>query len=210
MHSIVKYFPGLTSEQKDKFEKLGDLYKYWNTKINVISRKDINSLYLHHILHSLSIGKVILFKPLTRVIDAGTGGGLPGIPLSILFPETTFHLVDSTGKKIKVVKAIIDTLKLKNCSAENIRAEDASGKYDFVISRAVGTLPSFVKMIQNKVSKKSVNTFENGVFYLKGGDILHEINSLRYEYQIFMISEFFKEPYFETKKIVYINMISIT
>lgn len=206
MHHIVKYFPRLTEEQKDKFEKLGQLYKFWNTKINVISRKDIDSVYLHHILHSLAIGKIIQFKSGSKIIDVGTGGGLPGIPLSILFPEVTFYLVDSTGKKIKVVNTIIDSLRLKNCIAEQIRAEDTSGQYDFIVSRAVGTLPRFINIVHDKVSKKSINSLANGLFYLKGGDIKQETDSLSYNSQVFMISDFFNESYFETKKIVYVNL----
>ena len=208
MHHIVKYFTGLTKEQTDKFEKLGEIYKYWNAKINVISRKDIDSLYLHHILHSLAIGKIIQFKPGTKTIDVGTGGGFPGIPLSILFPDTTFYLVDSIGKKIKVVKAIIETLGLKNCTGEQIRAENTSGQYDFVISRAVGTLPAFVSMIYKKISKICFNSLENGVFYLNGGNNTQEMNSLHYNYKIYKISDLFNESYFKAKQIVYINLAS--
>ncbi len=205
MHHIVKYFPDLTKEQKAQFEKIDDLYKYWNVKINVISRKDIDSLYLHHILHSLAIGKIIQFKPGTKIIDIGTGGGLPGIPLSILFPDATFFLIDSIGKKIKVVGSIIETLGLKNCRCEQSRAENITGQYDFVIGRAVGTLQAFIKMIDKKISKNCFNLLDNGVFYLKGGNMAVETNSLRYNYNIYDIADFFYESYFITKKIVYIN-----
>ncbi len=206
MHYIVKYFPDLASNQKDRFEYLGELYNYWNQKINIISRKDIKSLYLHHILHSLSIAKLIQFKPRTKIIDVGTGGGFPGIPLSIMFPEADFYFIDSIGKKIKVVKEIINELGLINCQAERIRAQDISGKYDFITGRAVTNLTQFVKIISDRVSSKCFNSFNNGIFYLKGGKIAGEIKSLPYKAEIFNISGFFEEPFFETKMIVYINL----
>jgi 16S rRNA (guanine527-N7)-methyltransferase len=207
MHHLIKYFPDLTDVQLSRFEKLGELYNYWNARINIISRKDINSLYLHHILHSLSIAKVIQFKSGTKIIDAGTGGGFPGIPLSIFFPDAEFYFVDSIGKKIKVVEAIIDELELNNCKARQIRAEDVTGQYDFILGRAVTNLPRFISIISDKVSNKCFNSLDNGVLYLKGGDINKEIKSLPYRTQIFNIIDYFKEPFFETKKIVYINMV---
>ena len=208
MYHIIKYFPELTSTQKRRFENLGELYNYWNQKINIISRKDIKSLYLHHILHSLSIAKVIQFRPHTKIIDVGTGGGFPGIPISILFPEAQFYFIDSIDKKIKVVEAIITALGLKNCQAKRIRAENINDKYDFIIGRAVTNLSQFVKIISDKVSSRSFNSLTNGILYLKGGSIEEEIKSLPYKTEIFNISTFFKEPFFETKIIVYINLIN--
>jgi 16S rRNA (guanine527-N7)-methyltransferase len=208
MYRIIKYFPELTSTQKSRFENLGELYNYWNQRINIISRKDIKSLYLHHILHSLSIARVIQFRPHTQIIDIGTGGGFPGIPLSILFPEAQFCFIDSIGKKIKVVEAIITALGLKNCHAKKIRAENINDQYDFIIGRAVTNLTQFVKMISDKVIKKSYNSLNNGILYLKGGNITEELESLPYETEIFNISSFFKEPFFKTKIIVYINLIN--
>jgi len=208
MYHIIKYFPDLTATQKSRFENLGELYNYWNQRINLISRKDIKSLYLHHILHSLSIARVIQFKPHTRIIDIGTGGGFPGIPLSILFPEAQFYFIDSIGKKIKAVQAIIAALGLKNCHAKKIRAENINDQYDFIIGRAVTNLSQFVKTISDKVSNKCSNSLDNGILYLTGGNITEEIKSLPYKTEIFNISSFFKEPFFETKIIVYINLIN--
>jgi len=208
MYHIIKYFPDLTATQKSRFENLGELYNYWNQRINLISRKDIKSLYLHHILHSLSIARVIQFNPHTRIIDIGTGGGFPGIPLSILFPEAQFYFIDSIGKKIKAVQAIIAALGLKNCHAKKIRAENINDQYDFIIGRAVTNLSQFVKTISDKVSNKCSNSLDNGILYLTGGNITEEIKSLPYKTEIFNISSFFKEPFFETKIIVYINLIN--
>jgi 16S rRNA (guanine527-N7)-methyltransferase len=206
MYHIIKYFPDLTPAQKNKLENLGELYSYWNQKINIISRKDIKSLYLHHILHSLSIARVIHFNPMTKIADVGTGGGFPGIPLSILFPEAQFYFIDSRGKKIKVVEAIIAALGLKNCQVKKSRAEDIGGKYDFIIGRAVMNLPQFVKIISDKVSSRSFNSLHNGILYLKGGAVKEELKSLQYKTEIFDIYDFFKEPYFKTKIIVYIEI----
>ena len=208
MYHIIKYFPDLTATQKSRFENLGELYNYWNQRINLISRKDIKSLYLHHILHSLSIARVIQFNPHTRIIDIGTGGGFPGIPLSILFPEAQFYFIDSIGKKIKAVQAIIAALGLKNCHSKKIRAENINDQYDFIIGRAVTNLSQFVKTISDKVSNKCSNSLDNGILYLTGGNITEEIKSLPYKTEIFNISSFFKEPFFETKIIVYINLIN--
>ena len=210
MHHIIKYFPGLYSIQQSRFENLGKLYIYWNQKINIISRKDIKSLYLHHILHSLSIAKVVQFKPGTKIIDVGTGGGFPGIPLSILFPRAEFWFIDSVGKKIKVVESIIDTLGLTNCKAKKIRAKDFNEQYDFIIGRAVTNLPEFIKIITDKVNNKCFNSFNNGIFYLKGGDITEEIKSLPYQTKTFNITDYFKEPFFKKKKIVYIDLIKLS
>jgi 16S rRNA (guanine527-N7)-methyltransferase len=206
MYHIIKYFPELTSAQKSRLENLGELYNYWNQRINIISRKDIKSLYLHHILHSLSIARVIQFRPRTKIIDVGTGGGFPGIPLSILFPEAQFCFIDSIGKKIKVVEAIISALRLKNCHAKKTRAENINDQYDFILGRAVSNLTQFVKIISDKVINKSFNSLSNGILYLKGGNITDEIKTLPYKTKIFNISSFFEEPFFETKLIVYINL----
>ena len=204
MHHIIKYFPGLNSIQKSRFENLGKLYNYWNQKIN------IKSLYLHHILHSLSIAKIIQFKAGTKIIDIGTGGGFPGIPLSILFPGAEFWFIDSVGKKIKVVESIINTLGLINCKAKKIRAEDFNEQYNFIIGRAVTNLPEFIKIITGNVSNKCFNSLNNGILYLKGGDITEEIKSLPYQIKTFDITDYFKEPFFKTKKIVYIDLTKLS
>jgi 16S rRNA (guanine527-N7)-methyltransferase len=201
---ITHYFPHLSAEQKNQFSQLAPLYEEWNAKINVVSRKDIESLYEKHVLHSLGIAKVINFKPGTKVLDVGTGGGFPGIPLAIFFPETTFHLVDSIGKKIKVVQAVAEALGLKNLTAEHNRAENVKGKYDFVVSRAVTRMAPFYGWIQNKFSPTSTNDMWNGVLYLKGGDLDEELAELGLEYKSFPLSEYFSEEFFETKKVIYI------
>jgi 16S rRNA (guanine527-N7)-methyltransferase len=205
MHQILKYFPGLTNEQQNRFVKLGELYNYWNKRINVISRKDISNLYLHHILHSLSIVPLIRFIAGTRIADIGTGGGLPGMPLSIIFTDSEFCFIDSVSKKIKVVNAIIDALGLKNCRAICARAEDVSGQYDFITGRAVTKLPEFVTLLVDKLSPRSFNSLKNGIIYLKGGDVEKELKSISYRSEIFRISDYFSEPFFETKKIIYIS-----
>lgn len=201
---IFSYFPDLTAIQKQHFANLYALYSDWNEKINIVSRKDIENLYVNHVLHSLGIAKVISFKPGASILDVGTGGGFPGIPLAILFPETNFHLVDSIGKKIKVVKNVSDAIGLKNIKAEQIRAEQVKGNYDFVISRAVTRLKEFYGWIHQKVKKKSIHEKDNGILYLKGGDLEEELNELKRPYQITDLSDFFKEEFFETKKVVYV------
>jgi 16S rRNA (guanine527-N7)-methyltransferase len=204
MQLIRKYFPELTPKQLEQFEQLQPLYDDWNEKINVISRQDISELYLHHVLHSLSIAKLIQFTAGTTVMDVGTGGGFPGIPLAIMFPEVDFYLVDSIGKKIQVVQEIVNALGLENVTAEQKRAEDVGYTFDFIVSRAVTELPEFVKWIKNNISDESVNTLQNGVLYLKGDDALQEIKKMRAAKFIFDISSYFEEEFFETKKIVYL------
>lgn len=203
---LFHYFPDLSDTQKNQFAKLYDLYKDWNEKINVISRKDIDNLYINHALHALGIAKVISFKPESRILDVGTGGGFPGIPLAIFFPEAHFHLVDSIGKKITVVKGVADALGLKNVKAEQIRAEQIKGEYDFIVSRAVTRLKEFYGWIHNKVKKKSAHELYNGILYLKGGDLDEELAELKKPYQLFELADYFNEPFFETKKIVYVPL----
>jgi 16S rRNA (guanine527-N7)-methyltransferase len=201
---ISKFFPDLTSDQIKKYEELQELYQEWNSKINVISRKDIESLYERHVLHSLSIAKIITFKPGTKILDVGTGGGFPGIPLAIMFPEVSFHLVDSIGKKIRVVEEVSKTLDLKNVKATQTRAEDLPEKYDFVVSRAVTRIAPFWKWIQGKFSSKSFNALPNGLLYLKGGDLEEELTELKRPCEIFCLSEFFQKEFFATKKVIYV------
>ena len=204
MDIILKYFPELVPAQIDLFERLEPLYYDWNSKINVISRKDISMFYERHVLHSLSIAKFIRFLPGTKVLDVGTGGGFPGIPLAIFFPEVSFHLIDSTGKKIKVVNAVAGALNLNNITAEQVRAETLKDKYDFIVSRAVTSLPDFIPWIRNNISSKQNNVIPNGILYLKGGDIQNEIRSFRKTVFIQKLSEFYDEEFFETKKLVHI------
>ncbi len=201
---ILKYFPNLTSEQLVCFEKMGPLYRDWNEKINVISRKDIDSLYEKHILHALAIAKIISFRPGTKILDVGTGGGFPGIPLAILFPESRFVLIDSVGKKIKVVQAAIEELKLANVIAIQTRAEDVKELFDFVISRAVTAFPAFVDLVKKNISRKPQNSLPNGIIYLKGGDFQDEIKDFKRSIEVTELSNFFTEPYFETKKVIYL------
>lgn len=201
---IYHYFPNLSEKQKEQFRLLGELYPYWNNQINVISRKDIGSLYLHHVLHSLSIAKFTSFTDHTRIVDVGTGGGFPGLPLAILFPNVYFHLVDSIGKKIKVVREVASAIGLENIEADHIRAEQLDEKYDFVISRAVTRLVDFYPWIHNKFSKSNKNALPNGIIYLKGGDLAEEIKESRLKAQIYPIQDYFNEDFFETKSIVYI------
>jgi len=201
---IKKYFD-LTPKQYDQFERLYSLYEDWNSKINVISRKNIDKLYTNHVLHSLGIAKVVNFLDDTDILDVGTGGGFPGIPLAILFPETRFHLVDSIGKKLKVVEAIANDLNLKNIKTTHDRAENIKGGYDFIVSRAVTKMPEFVKWVKGKTKKDSKHRLENGVLYLKGGDLTEELSSFK-NAKIFDLKNYFEEPFFETKKVVHLPL----
>lgn len=205
MDIVLKYFPEISDVQKQQFEALQGLYEDWNSKINVISRKDIQSLYLKHVLHSLSIAKVIEFLPNAKILDVGTGGGFPGIPLAILFPKTKFHLVDSIQKKIKVVAAVAHALKLENITSEHLRAEAVQGQFDFVVSRAVTTMPSFVKWVNKKVRKEQLHELSNGILYLKGGDLTEELSSFK-KTSIYDLNDFFEEDFFETKKVVHLPL----
>lgn len=206
-HSIIaKYFPSLTDKQKSQFEKLGPAYKEWNDKINVVSRKDIDNLYINHVLHSLGIARAITFNAGSTVLDVGTGGGFPGVPLAILFPETQFHLVDSIGKKITVVKEVSKAVGLQNVTAEQIRAEQVKDKYDFIVSRAVTRMKEFHGWVHNKVKKESTHELHNGILYLKGGDIDEEMAEVGKRYRVFELSEYFEEDFFETKKVIYLSL----
>jgi 16S rRNA (guanine527-N7)-methyltransferase len=201
---IEKYFPGLTSVQKEKISLLRPVYEEWNSKINVISRKDFDNFYIHHVLHSLSIQRVVTFSPGTTVLDVGTGGGFPGIPLAILFPEVNFTLLDSIQKKIRVVKEVADKLMLKNVTTLRARAEENNYKYDFVISRAVTAFPDFVKLTLHNVKPGGFNSLANGIICLKGGALKEELGSFRSRATIWEIRQFFSESFFETKQIVYL------
>jgi 16S rRNA (guanine527-N7)-methyltransferase len=202
---IFQYFPGLTEQQKKQFTELDKLYRFWNAQINVISRKDIDNLYVHHILHSLGIAKTISFLPGERVLDVGTGGGFPGIPLAILFPDTYFHLVDPIGKKIKVVNEVATAIGLKNITATHARAEQIDGKFHYIVSRAVTQLKEFHPWIKGKFAKESSNRIPNGIFYLKGGDLEQEIKeSGLKKVELTPLSNYFSEEYFETKYVLYI------
>ncbi|MFD2573452.1 16S rRNA (guanine(527)-N(7))-methyltransferase RsmG [Spirosoma soli] len=201
---ILKYFPDLTAEQQERFSALDGLYRDWNAKINVISRQDIDALYEKHILHSLGIAKIVQFKPGTEILDVGTGGGFPGIPLAIMFPMVDFHLVDSIGKKIKVVQEVATALGLTNIKAEQIRVEQLKTTYDFVISRAVTRLSPFLGWVRYKIHKNGNNDIRNGVLYLKGGDLTEELAEVPDRYRIYDLSDYFEEPFFETKKVIYI------
>lgn len=200
---ILSYFPNLSETQITQFERLQGLYEDWNSKINVISRKDMDQFYVHHVLHSLGIAKVMAFQPGTKILDIGTGGGFPGIPLAILFPETHFHLVDSIGKKIGVVKDVAKQLKLSNVEAQQARAEELVRKYDFVISRAVTQMVNFYPWVKGKIKKEDFNEFQNGILYLKGGDVDEEMEALDKSYVVYHLEDYFKEEFFQTKKVVY-------
>jgi 16S rRNA (guanine527-N7)-methyltransferase len=205
MEEILKYFPNLTAIQIEQFQKLSDLYNDWNAKINVISRKDIDELYTKHVLHSLAIAKIQKFEPGTYVLDVGTGGGFPGIPLAILFPETRFYLIDVILKKINVVKAVADALELKNVKAEQIRAENVKGDFDFIVSRAVTNMPDFVSWIKDKIKKQQKHELKNGILYLKGGDLTEELKDFPKATE-YNIAEFFEAEFFETKKVVHLPL----
>jgi len=201
---IQQYFGGLSEQQVARFDQLYDLYSFWNAQINVISRKDIDELYERHILHSLGIAKFISFTAGTKVLDVGTGGGFPGIPLAILFPDVQFHLVDSIGKKIKVVTEVAAALGLENVKASHLRAEQVTDKYDFVVSRAVTRLIDFYPWVKGKFNKESKNAIANGILYLKGGDLKEEIAESRLKVELYPLSDYFKEEFFDTKYVVYI------
>ena len=202
---ILKYFPDLTPKQKHQFNHLKSLYEEWNAQINVISRKDIDELYSRHVLHSLGIAKIIQFKPRTSIMDVGTGGGFPGIPLAILFPESNFYLVDTIGKKIKVVNAIVQALELENVEGVQKRAEKVKYEFDFIISRAVTYLPRFNNWIKGKFSDESFNDIPNGLLYLKGGDLSEELKEAGKPYKSYDLKDFFLEDFFDTKKVIYLE-----
>lgn len=204
MDVITKYFKDLTDSQINSFSRLDELYRQWNEAINVISRKDIANLYTHHVLHSLAIAKIIKFAPGTSVIDVGTGGGFPGIPLAIMFPEVNFHLVDSIGKKIKVVNEITKALGLENVTATQNRIEEITFRYDFVVSRAVTSLPQFVALTKKNITKRSINPLHNGILYLKGGDLQEEIREAGTKNMIYPLYKMFEEPFFDTKYLVHL------
>jgi 16S rRNA (guanine527-N7)-methyltransferase len=205
MEDILNYFPELTDLQRERFEKLAALYQDWNAKINVVSRKDIDELYTRHVLHSLAIAKVQPFEPGTYVLDVGTGGGFPGIPLAILFPETRFYLIDVVGKKITVVKAVADALGLENVKAEQMRAENVKGDFDFIVSRAVTNMPDFVSWVKDKIKKQQKHELKNGILYLKGGDLSDELRDFPKATE-YNISDFFDNEFFETKKVVHLPL----
>ncbi len=202
MDIILKYFPEISSDKIEKFKQLESLYIYWNQRINVVSRKNINELYINHVLHSLAIAKIIKFKNKTNILDVGTGGGFPGIPLAILFPECNFTLVDSIAKKIHVVDSIVDSLKLDNISTSVSRVESLNTKHDFIVSRAVTNMSKFLNLTKGRITKGGHNSLSNGIVYLKGGDLSEELKDIKN--QIYNISDYFEEEFFETKKIVYV------
>lgn len=203
---IEKYFPQLSEQQKQQFTQLGELYIHWNAQINLISRTDMDNLYEKHILHSLAIAKVVNFKDFSEILDVGTGGGFPGIPLAIMFPHCQFHLVDSIGKKIKVVNEVATALGLTNVRAEQMRAEQVEGEYDFIVSRAVTRLLPFYGWVKGKVNINNYNSVRNGILYLKGGDLKEEIKELGKKSRVYELSDYFTEEFFETKKIIHVPM----
>lgn len=205
MEIILKYFPNLTEEQKRQFTALYDLYLDWNSKINVISRKDIENLYEHHVLHSLGIAKVIQFRPGTKIMDLGTGGGFPGIPLAILFPEVKFHMVDSIGKKVRVANEVANSIGLKNVTFRHARAEEEKQLFDFVVSRAVMPLTDLLKIIRKNISPKQQNSLPNGLICLKGGELEHEAMPFKNKTTMWDLKDIFEEEFFETKKVVYVS-----
>lgn len=205
MNELTKYFPGLTDLQKEQFAAMKEAYAYWNERINVISRKDIDNFFERHVLHSLAIVKVMQFNPGATVMDIGTGGGFPGIPLAVMFPETQFTLVDSIGKKITVVKNVAEALKLTNVTGIHERAEKIGEKFDFIVSRAVTAMPEFMTWVKGKFREKSHHPLPNGILYLKGGDLTEEFSAIRNYYKEYPISGFYTEEFFETKKVVYVK-----
>lgn len=202
---LKKYFPFLEEEQLDLYERFAEEFLQWNEKINLISRKDTENLFVHHILHSLAIAKVCMFKPNCEILDIGTGGGFPGLPLAIMFPETKFFLVDSIGKKIKVVQAITEALGLGNVRSEQTRAETVQGKFDFIVSRAVTTFEDFIPWTQGRISKIQYHDLPNGILYLKGGDLTEELSKVKKKYRVFNISDYFEDKFFATKKVIHIE-----
>jgi 16S rRNA (guanine527-N7)-methyltransferase len=202
---IFQYFPNLSQLQQNQFVQLEDLYKDWNQKINVVSRKDIDELYLRHVLHSLGIAKIQQFKSGATVLDVGTGGGFPGIPLALMFPQTQFTLVDAIGKKIKVVQDVVEGLQIDNVTAIHSRVEDIDAQFDFVVSRAVAAMPTFVRWVKGRIKKTSIHDRRNGIIYLKGGDLTEELKDYA-TVEIFPLSDYFKEDFFDTKKVVYLPM----
>lgn len=206
MNIILKYFPNLSEVQQQQFAALYDLYTDWNSKINVISRKDITNLYEHHVLHSLGIAKVMQFRPETTVMDLGTGGGFPGIPLAILFPETHFHLVDSIGKKVKVATEIANAIGLKNVTTRHCRAEEEKQLFDFVVSRAVMPLADLLKIIRKNIKKEQHNALPNGLICLKGGELEREVMPVKHQTLMYDLKDYFEEEFFETKKVVYVTI----
>ncbi len=205
MELVLKYFPELTDDQISKFEKLEALYQDWNLKINVVSRKDIDELYLRHVLHSLAIAKVLKFKEGSKILDVGTGGGFPGVPLAILFPECSFHLVDSIAKKLKVVEEVVGGLGLTNVKTTHSRVEEIKDTYDFIVSRAVAAMPTFVHWVKGKIAKEQKHDLKNGILYLKGGDLSEELQDYRTA-TIYNLSDFYTEDFFETKKVVHLPL----
>jgi 16S rRNA (guanine527-N7)-methyltransferase len=205
MHEITNHFPTLTQNQLKQYEQLEGLYRDWNAKINVISRKDIDELYVRHVLHSLAIAKIQRFEPQATILDVGTGGGFPGIPLAILFPEVQFHLIDVIAKKIKVVQEVVNSLGLKNVKAQQMRAENVKTNYDFIVSRAVTNMPDFVTWVKNKTKKEQHHALKNGILYLKGGDLEHELQSFP-KATVYAIADFFENEFFETKKVVHLPL----
>ena len=204
---IFIHFPNLTDIQKKQFSALSELYEFWNAQINLVSRKDMSDFLERHVLHSLGIAKIMNFKDDTKVLDVGTGGGFPGIPLAILFPEVDFLLVDSIGKKIKVVQTVAQKLGLKNVRTAHERVENINEKFDFVVSRAVTRMPAFLELVEDKFSLKCNNTFPNGILYLKGGDLTEEMSQVSYHHNSFNLSDYFSQDFFETKKVVYVQMV---
>jgi len=206
MEIIQKYFPNLSAEQQQQFAALDPLYRDWNAKINVISRKDIDNLYEHHVLHSMTIARMVNFRPGTRILDFGTGGGFPGIPLAILFPECQFKLIDGTGKKIRVAQEVCNAIGLKNCHPEHLRGEDEKGRYDFVVSRAVMPLPDLVKIVRKNIAKESKNALPNGILCLKGGNLEAELQPFRKIVESAELSTWFSEGWFKEKHVIYLPL----